>query len=176
MYVPRPIPTRARLALAVIVLISTPVAFAGASGVEVRVSHKASVGDYLTDSQGRTLYLFEKDEGGKSTCYGACAHAWPPLETEGSPVAGSGVEPNKLSRVQREDGSLQVTYEGWPLYRFVKDDEPGDAYGQDVEGFGGEWYMVSPQGRKVEAENGEKSVQDEQNAKQKSEATGSGYH
>ena len=55
-----------------------------------------------------------------------------------------------LGTVERRDGSLQVTYNGWPLYYFVKDGKPGDTIGQDMEGFGGEWYLVSPDGDHVE--------------------------
>jgi predicted lipoprotein with Yx(FWY)xxD motif len=139
---------------AVALLAAAPVPNAAAE-VQVKVAHQASVGDHLTDAHGRTLYLFEKDERGRSTCYDACARAWPPLVTEGSLVAGRGVDKDKLSTVKRKDGSLQVTYGGWPLYYFVKDDEPGNTYGQEMEHFGAVWYMVSPQGTKAEAEASE---------------------
>ncbi len=150
-----PTPRNSLLVLATVALVVGAPASVSAADVEIHVAHKAPAGEYLTDSQGRTLYLFEKDQGGQSTCYDACARAWPPLVSEGSPVAGRGVDKEKLSTIKRKDGSRQVTYGGWPLYYFVKDDEPGDAYGQDVEGFGGEWYMVSPEGAKAEAEGGE---------------------
>lgn len=55
----------------------------------------------------------------------------------------------KLSTTKRKDGSTQVTYNGWPLYYFAKDQTPGEITGQDVEGFGAEWYLVSPDGEKV---------------------------
>lgn len=125
---------------------------AATAGAAIQVSHKDDIGNYLTDAHGKTLYLFEKDEHGASTCYGACARAWPPLVSRGHPLAGRGVDKKKLSTIKRNDGSRQVTYGGWPLYYFVKDDEAGDTYGQEVEGFGGEWYMVSPAGAKAEAE------------------------
>jgi len=160
---------RTLLALSATVVLAAPFAFASAAGAQLGVSHKDSVGDHLTDAQGRTLYLFEKDERGQSTCYDACARAWPPLETEGAPSAGQKADPGKLATVKRKDGSLQVTYGGWPLYRFVKDDDSGDTYGQGKEGFGGEWYMVSPEGTKVEAGTGEKKEKSEkQGAKKKS--------
>jgi predicted lipoprotein with Yx(FWY)xxD motif len=138
--------------------LATP-GYTAAAGTKIQISHKEHVGNYLADAHGKTLYLFEKDERGKSACYDACARAWPPLLSDGSPVAGRGVDKRKLSTVKRTDGSLQVTYAGWPLYYFVKDDEAGDAYGQEVNGFGGEWYMVSPAGTKAEAKEGGKHEQ-----------------
>lgn len=137
---------------------------AGAAGVTIEIAHKAPAGDYLTDSHGRTLYLFEKDEDGQSNCYDACAHAWPPLLSDDAPSVATGLDASKLSTLSRKDGSHQVTYAGWPLYYFIKDDDAGDSYGQGVNGFGGEWYMVSPQGKGIEA--GEKG-DDQQQGKSK---------
>lgn len=102
-----------------------------------------------SDAKSVSLYLFEADTKATSTCYDACAQAWPPLLTEGTPVAGDQLDAGMLSTAQRKDGSTQVTYNGWPLYYFAKDQAPGDTQGQDVEGFGAEWYLISPQGQKV---------------------------
>lgn len=127
-----------------------------AAGTKIEVQSQEPLGQYITDAKGTTLYLFEKDErGSKSTCSGACASSWPPLVTDGDPVAGSGLDASKLSTIERKDGSRQVTYGGWPLYYFVKDKQPGDTKGQDVEGFGAEWYAVSPDGNKAESEEHE---------------------
>src|SRR4051794_4098719 len=46
-------------------------------GHDRRREHR--VGDVLVDSHNRTVYLFKKDTGTKSTCYGACAAKWPPV-------------------------------------------------------------------------------------------------
>jgi predicted lipoprotein with Yx(FWY)xxD motif len=116
----------------------------------VQVSQKEPYGQYLTDSKGMSLYLFEADSDMKSACYDACAKAWPPLTVEGEPSVGKKLEPGKLATIKRDDGSTQVTYGGWPLYYFIKDQEAGDTEGQDVEGFGAEWYLVSPEGEEVE--------------------------
>jgi predicted lipoprotein with Yx(FWY)xxD motif len=118
----------------------------------VKASQKEPYGQYLTDSKGMSLYLFEADSDMKSTCYDACAEAWPPLTMEGEPTAGNKLDPGKLATIKRDDGSTQITYGGWPLYYFIKDQEAGDTEGQDVEGFGAEWYLVSPEGEKVEGE------------------------
>jgi predicted lipoprotein with Yx(FWY)xxD motif len=109
-----------------------------------------SLGTILVGGNGMTLYLFEKDTGSESTCNDACAGAWPPLTTSGEPQAGKGVEASRLGTTERKDGSTQVTYAGHPLYFFVKDSAPGDTNGQGVDGFGAEWYVLSPEGMKVE--------------------------
>jgi len=125
---------------------------APAAGVQLKVSEQPEYGAYLTDSKGRSLYLFEADRPATSNCYDACADAWPPLTTEGEPRAGDMVKAGLLGTIERRDGARQVTYDGMPLYYFVKDQEPGDTAGQDVEGFGGEWYLVAPDGAKVHEE------------------------
>lgn len=115
----------------------------------VQVSETAPYGKFLTDSKGVSLYLFEADSDATSSCYDACAEAWPPLLTDGAPTAGEDIDTAKLSTTKRKDGTAQVTYNGWPLYYFAKDQAPGEIKGQDVEGFGAEWYLVSPDGQKV---------------------------
>lgn len=125
---------------------------AGEKAAKVEVSQKEPYGKYLTDAEGMSLYMFEADTESNSTCYDACAQAWPPLTTAGEPTAGQGAEKSMISTTERKDGSMQVTYDGWPLYYFTKDQQPGDTEGQDVKGFGAEWYLVSPEGEKVHAE------------------------
>src|SRR4051812_27406599 len=75
-----------------------------------------SLGHFLVDSQGRTIYLFQKDTGTKSTCFGACATSWPPVRVSGKPTAGSGVNASMLGTTPRSDGKAQVTYNDHPLY------------------------------------------------------------
>lgn len=110
-------------------------------------------GPYLTDGRGRALYLFTSDTAGRSTCYDACAEAWPPLGApEGSVTAAAGpVRSGLIGYVSRAGGGTQVTYGGWPLYYFRKDRGSGEATGQDVHGFGGEWYLVTPAGNELHA-------------------------
>jgi predicted lipoprotein with Yx(FWY)xxD motif len=108
------------------------------------------VGNVLVDSEGMTLYYFEKDKkGGKSTCYGACASGWPPLATSGAPKGMSDVEASKLGTTKRSDGTMQVTYAGWPLYTFVEDKKPGEDNGTDSKAFGASWYPLHPNGEKA---------------------------
>jgi len=140
------------LVAAVAIGLSFPV-LADTAKVEVKSSDK--YGAYLTDAEGRSLYLFKADTRGKdgktatSACYDKCATAWPPLKSADAPAAGTDVNKSLLGTIERKDGSKQVTYGGWPLYYFAKDKAPGDTNGQDVEGFGEEWYLVTPAGKKV---------------------------
>jgi predicted lipoprotein with Yx(FWY)xxD motif len=110
--------------------------------VRVATTH---LGKILVDSRGRTLYLFTKDSGTKSACSGACATAWPPLRASGKPTVGSGA---KASLV-RTTAHSQVTYNGHPLYTFIKDTKSGDTNGEGLTAFGGHWFAVSPAGKQV---------------------------
>jgi len=113
---------------------------------------KSSLGRILVDAHSHTLYLFEKDKRGRSACAGTCATYWPPVLTKGTPVAGPGVERSLLGVTRRADGTAQVTYAGHPLYRYVLDRKPGQTAGQDLHDFGAGWYVVSPAGKKIEAD------------------------
>jgi len=117
----------------------------------VGVANVDPLGAILVDSQGRTVYLFEKDTGPESTCFGPCATEWPPVTTSGKPSAGSGVTASMLGTTKRSDGKTQVTYNGHPLYLFEADQKPGDATGQNVDAFGAKWYVLSSAGDKVKA-------------------------
>jgi predicted lipoprotein with Yx(FWY)xxD motif len=111
---------------------------------------KGSLGTMLADAKGRTLYLWEADQGAKSACDGPCADAWPPLTTDGKPSAGEGVKADLLGTSKRADGTLGVTYAGHPLYYFTGDTAAGQANGQDSDAFGADWYVVSPAGSAIE--------------------------
>ena len=114
----------------------------------VRVA-STGLGKVLVDSQGHTLYLFKKDTGTRSTCTGACATAWPPLVATGKPTVGTGVNASLVGTTTRSDGTTQVTYNGHPLYRFIKDTAPGNTNGEGLTAFGGSWFAVSPAGNQV---------------------------
>jgi predicted lipoprotein with Yx(FWY)xxD motif len=115
----------------------------------VAASDAGDLGKILVDSQGRTVYLFEKDTGPKSTCSGECAVDWPPLTTNGNPTAGDGLSASMLGTTRRSDGTTQVTFNGHPLYRFAGDQKPGDTAGQNVDLFGARWFVLSPAGDSV---------------------------
>jgi predicted lipoprotein with Yx(FWY)xxD motif len=122
---------------------ATPTAATSQAAVgvaEVDVATDASLGEFLVDSTGMTLYLYTKDTPGVSNCSGNCLAAWPALLTTGAPIAGAGVT-GKLGTITRDDGSVQVTYNELPLYYYVSDTQAGDTTGQGV---GGVWYIVKP--------------------------------
>jgi predicted lipoprotein with Yx(FWY)xxD motif len=112
----------------------------------------SGLGKILVDTKGRTLYLFEKDQGTTSSCYGACAGGWPPYTTNGARRAGAGVSASLLGTTTRTDGKTEVTYHGHPLYYFAGDRKPGDSNGEGLKAFGAEWYVLSAAGNKVEKE------------------------
>jgi predicted lipoprotein with Yx(FWY)xxD motif len=107
------------------------------------------LGTILVNSQGDTLYLFGKDAGTKSACYGACAQNWPPLRSTRKPTAGSGVDASLLGTTMRTDGRAQVTYNGHPLYLFSGDSSSGNTNGEGINAFGGIWYALSASGNQV---------------------------
>jgi predicted lipoprotein with Yx(FWY)xxD motif len=109
----------------------------------------SGLGKILVNSQGRTLYLFAKDSGTKSSCTGACASAWPPLRANGNATVGSGASASMVATTPRSDGKPQVTYNGHPLYLYQGDQQAGDTNGQGVTAFGGGWFAVSPAGNQV---------------------------
>ena len=94
----------------------------------------------LTNAQGFTLYWFAPDTATRSTCYGTCAGYWPPVS--GTPSAGPGVT-GTLATISRSDGTTQVTYDGHPLYTYVGDTAPGQAFGNNLNLNGGLWHEVT---------------------------------
>ena len=106
-------------------------------------------GRMIFDARGRAIYLFTREPGSKSRCYGECAVAWPPVYTRGKPRALNGVNANLLGTTKRRGGRSQVTYNGHPLYYYVTDTRPGQITCQDVVEFGGTWLVVDPQGNAI---------------------------
>jgi predicted lipoprotein with Yx(FWY)xxD motif len=121
---------------------------ASAKGVSIGLA-KSADGTYLTGAGGQAVYLWVADSGGMSSCSGACAKGWPPLTTKGKPIAGSGVQSADLGTIKRSDGSTQVTYKNHPLYYFVEDKGKGSIKGQGSDGFGADWWLVSPSGSAI---------------------------
>lgn len=102
---------------------------------------------FLVDGSGRTLYLFVNDEQGPSVCFDDCETNWPPLLVGSELVAGEGLDGELLDRIERPDGSMQVTYNGWPLYYYIGDTESGHTAGQGV---GEVWYVLDIEGNALE--------------------------
>jgi predicted lipoprotein with Yx(FWY)xxD motif len=120
----------------------------------VSLGNVAGLSMVLVDSQGMTLYKFDKDKGTESSCYGECAKAWPPLLTKGEPQPSNGADAGQLGTTERKDGTMQVTYAGHPLYGFVGDKAPGEANGNDVTAFGAQWYALQGSGEEAEDSGG----------------------
>lgn len=141
-------------------------------GPLLEVAESEEYGPYLTDAEGRALYLFFNDQQEDpyegiypSTCYEQCAENWPPfiVETwsppeegeESSVSVGEGVDETLLNAIEREgedtegegEGTpFQLAYGDWPLYYFAGDENPGDINGQ---GRGDVWFLVSPEGEAI---------------------------
>jgi len=133
-----PTATMAPASTATMMVPATP-----SSPATVNVGQNATLGSFLVDSKGMTLYIFTKDTPNTSTCSGGCAEKWPALLTNGAPVAGTGVTASMLGTTTRSDGTVQVTYDGWPLYYYAQDQAAGNTNG---EGVGSVWYVITPAG------------------------------
>jgi predicted lipoprotein with Yx(FWY)xxD motif len=113
----------------------------------------ATVGTHdsvLVNGDGKPLYVFSKDTGTTSACTGDCTSEWIPLATQGSPVAGTGVDATLLGTITRDDVTMQVTYNGHPLYTFVDDTGSDNAAGQGMQDNGATWTLIASSGDPVE--------------------------
>jgi predicted lipoprotein with Yx(FWY)xxD motif len=125
-------------------------ASAGTGPAAAKVAtRRTKLGTVLVDGRGHTLYLFEKDKGMASSCYGACASVWPPLTT-GRHATGAGLRHARLATSRRHDGKTEVTVDGRPVYTYAGDRRPGDVTGQGLDQFGAEWYALAPNGHKID--------------------------
>lgn len=105
------------------------------------------LGLILYDLSGHTLYTSSNDKGTTSSCYGACAKAWPPALTEGKPDARGGASAAKIGATKRRDGTVQLTYAGHPLYTYTGD-KSSETNGNGAHAFGGDWYAIRPNGER----------------------------
>ncbi len=108
-----------------------------------------TVGTVLVTAKGYALYMFAPDSHRSVTCTGVCAGTWPPvmLPAGGSLAAGPGVSASLLGSDPDPAGGRVVTYDGWPLYTYTGDIDPGQATGQDIDLNGGDWYVLRPSGQ-----------------------------
>jgi predicted lipoprotein with Yx(FWY)xxD motif len=106
-------------------------------------------GRVLFDANGQVVYVFEIDGRNRSACTSAeCVKAWPPVLTRESPSAGAGADESLLGTIRRDDGMLQVTYNGRPLY-FYEHEAPGEIKCHNIDLHGGLWWVVTPRGEAV---------------------------
>jgi predicted lipoprotein with Yx(FWY)xxD motif len=104
------------------------------------------VGKILVDAQGRTMYAFAADSKGKSNCTGSCLTYWPPVKAGSIPKASAGVTAT-FGVLHRQDGTTQLTVDGYPMYTYIGDSKPGATTGQGKNLSGGLWWVVSPSGK-----------------------------
>jgi predicted lipoprotein with Yx(FWY)xxD motif len=102
-------------------------------------------GQILFDGVGQAIYLFDKEETSEPECYDECADEWPPVLTEGEPVARTDVVPDQLGTTKRTDGAIQVTYAGHPLYYYAHEGK-NEVKCHNISEFGGMWLVVTASG------------------------------
>jgi predicted lipoprotein with Yx(FWY)xxD motif len=107
----------------------------------INVKKVSDTVSFLTDAQGKSLYISLSDTPGKSNCTGDCLTVWKPLLVNGRVLPGSGVVQANLGVISLPNGTRQVTYLGAPLYTYYKDVNPGDTNGQGIAGV---WFLVTP--------------------------------
>jgi predicted lipoprotein with Yx(FWY)xxD motif len=114
----------------------------------LRVAATKKLGKIMVDSKGMTLYRFDTDTArpSKSNCVGTCAKKWPPVTITSTNLVLKGFDATLLGKIHRQDGTWQLTLNGWPLYRYAKDTKSGEWKGQGVDGT---WYVAAPTGKKA---------------------------
>ncbi len=122
---------------------TTATGSSSAANAAVKITRVQGFGLFLTDNAGRTLYAYAKDAKDTSSCTGKCLQNWPPFIAAAIPQAPSNINASLLTLFKRPDGTLQVEYDGHPLYYFAGDKNPGDIKGQ---GIGNVWHVLSPRG------------------------------
>lgn len=152
---------RRKPALAAVLLLAAVAAFTvviaqDGSDPTLTVSNSTDWGQYLATPDGMSVYLYTLDEGGVIACVDACTNNWQPLLADGADLSvPEGASADLIGTVERPDGSLQVTYAGWPLYTFARDREPGHVRGQAL---GGQFYLVSIAGTAIVDKQAEQVV------------------
>lgn len=118
--------------------VLTIVALAGCAGLNASQMPTRTADGVLTDANGMTLYVFERDlaGNGKSACLGQCATNWPALQ-----ATANAMPSGDYAVITRADGVQQWTYKGQPLYRWVKDKKAGDKTGDGVNKV---WHVAKP--------------------------------
>jgi predicted lipoprotein with Yx(FWY)xxD motif len=106
-----------------------------------------TLGTVVVDGKGMTVYYYKKDvkDSGKSTCSGQCLALWPAVVAPSTNPQVDGVT-GTVGTITRDDGTMQVTVNGLPVYTYAKDNAAGDVTGQGV---GGVWYVLAPSGDEI---------------------------
>lgn len=142
---PQPKPADAGTPTATTSPIPTEKPAAPTTGTVVKTAD-SEFGTMLFDRRGQAIYLFEKERTSTSECYGACAKAWPPVLTDGTPAARGQTREGLLGTTDRTNGKTQVTYAGHPLYYYAHEG-PNEVLCHNVIEFGALWKVVQPDGK-----------------------------
>lgn len=126
-------------------MTSEPPPTGAAAGVTITAA-ASDFGQVLFDGTGQAVYLFDKETTAVPDCYGDCAVAWPPVLTDGPPLAGDGTAADLLGTTSRTDGSTQATYAGHPLYYYAHEGK-NKVTCHNVNEFGGLWLVITPSGQ-----------------------------
>lgn len=120
------------------------------SGADLAVNDASALGPVVVDSEGFTLYRFDNDtkEPPTTNCAADCLVQWPAAVAPDD-IELDGIDEGIVGTLTRDDGTEQVTLDGWALYRFAADANPGDTSGHGV---GEVWWAVTPDGEKAKAE------------------------
>jgi predicted lipoprotein with Yx(FWY)xxD motif len=141
----------------VVVLAATGVGTAVAlSGPILKTTHNSRLGAIVVNAKGQTLYHLTGETSGQIKCTGECAAFWVPVvwSGKGKPPLGPGVIAAKVGTVKRPNGTTQLTYNKFPLYRYYLDKKVGQTNGEGVNNAAGTWYAISPAGKIVKARSG----------------------
>ena len=121
----------------------------------LQTAENDSHGKYLVTADGRPLYVFSADQPrsagseAESRCVDACAQNWPPLISDAGAVASPDINPDLISKAERQDGASQVLFAGRPLYIHATDGDADAPAGHGMQAFGGVWQLVAPDGTPV---------------------------
>jgi predicted lipoprotein with Yx(FWY)xxD motif len=121
-------------ATVILIMISTPLAFT------VDIASNETIGRYLVNESGMTLYYFDNDPLNTSTCFEVCAATWPPFNAEWIDIPGE-MASKDFDEIARVDGVYQTTYKGQPLYLYSGDLNPGETKGEGMDGM---WFAMRP--------------------------------
>lgn len=126
----------------VVAVLATAAVAEMANNYTINTATNKTLGTYLVNQTGFTLYYFANDKpgNGTSTCTGSCATIWHPFHAKNVTVP-AGLNATDFTSVMRKDKMNQTSFKGLPLYIFSSDMKPGDVKGQ---GFKGIWFVIDP--------------------------------
>lgn len=128
-------------AIIAVTILALPAGIAYAHGESIEIEEHPELGRILTDVGHMTLYRFAEDRYQESHCDQSCSESWEPLTINAGPLVPPSGLPGNLDGFIREDGRRHVTYNGWPLYRYSGDKEPGNVNGHGIDN---RWRVARP--------------------------------